>query len=253
MSAIVMASYNVFRKNDAATVSGDLNTLHKRHNVELAALQEAHNDPDSGGTAGDGVEDFTHRMAWSSYKPREARQLAIVWNPDVWRAEPFFGVRKLSDKGPVKYTPPTHVIWHGLYHRPTQTRHLVYCAHIMRGYAKEGPEAPQPQAWLDEAARSGLLRLVQLSAAHQIDQPGYTFHHLAGDLNARQNNRDRWWYPHPVLESLYERDTVPRSIDYVMHSHASADAGLRVTKRYTVGDGGGMDSDHAAQVKVMRV
>lgn len=250
--SIVVASYNVFRKNDADTVEGDLHELEKQHQAQLMALQEAHNDPDSGGTAGRGVASFVRRMGWSEYRPKEGRQLALIWNPDIWRAEPFFGVRKLSDKGPVKYTPPTHVIWHGLYHRPSQTRHLVYCAHVMRGYAKEGADAPQPQAWLDEAARSGLLRLLALSASHQLDQPGYAFHHLWGDLNARQNNRDRWWYPHPLLESLYERDTVPRSIDYMLHSHASTDAGLKVVKRYTVGSGGGMDSDHAAQVKVMR-
>lgn len=248
MSTFTMASYNVFRKLDADTVEGDLHQLQRQDDVDLMGLQEVQ---DVTASAGTGVRQYVDRMAWSSYIPKETRNLALIWNPDVWRAEPFFGVRKLSDKGPVKYTPPTWVIWHGLYHRPSQTRHLVYDTHVMRGYAKEAADAPQPQAWLDEAARLGLLRIVQLVASHMVDHGVFTYHHLLGDLNARQDNRARWWYPHPVLESLFARDTRPHSIDYMLHSHAAEDAGLRVVSRKVVDKG--LDSDHAAQVKTMRV
>lgn len=245
---IVIGEYNVLRTNVADVVEEDLHQLEKDHDVQLLALCEANSR-----SADRGVDSFVSRMAWSAYQPKEAGELALCWNPDLWRAVPFFGVKRLSDQGPVKFTPPRFVIWQGLYHRPSQTRHLIYATHLTQGYAKTGADQPPAADWRDTAARTALLRLVALTASHMVDQPAFRYHHLAGDLNARQSNRDRWWYPHPVLESLWERDTVPPSLDYLMHSHASVDAGLKVVKRYRVGAAGGMDSDHAAQIKQLRV
>lgn len=242
----VLAEFNVYRHNDADTVEGDLHELEKRHGAQLMALNEVTGDgPERG------VSAFVKRMAWSAYQPREGRELALIWNPGIWRAEPFFGVRRISGSGPVKFTPPRHLIWQGLYHRPSGTRHLVYVTHVTQGYAKEGPDAPPAGAWRDEAAREALLRISATVANHMAEQDAYGFHHLLGDLNARQNNRDEWWYPHPLLEAAFVRDTQPKSIDYMLHSHMAATNGLTVVKRYAVDKG--IDSDHPAQVKVVKL
>lgn len=240
-----LVEYNVFRKNSAATVEGDLHQLVRDHAADLIAVNEA-----SSATSDKGVDAFVDRIRWRAFQPREADELGILWNPDVWRAEPQFGVRRISDRGPVGYLPPRHLIWQGLVHRPTGTRHLVYCTHITQGYAKDDPELPHG-AWRDHAARTALLRIAATTATHMAELDQYQHHHLLGDLNARQNNRDEWWYPHPLLEAGWVRDTMPKSIDYVLHSHMAADNGLRVVKRYSTVKG--MDSDHAAQVKRVRI
>jgi hypothetical protein len=189
-------------------------------------------------------------MAWSAYQPREADELGLIWNPDVWRAEPLFGVRRISDRGPVKYLPPRFLIWQGLYHRPTQARHLFYVTHITQGYAKDDGEVPEA-AWRRQAARDALLRIAATTANHMAEQDAYAFHHLLGDMNARQNNASEWWYPHPLLESGFVRDTMPKSIDYMLHSRMADANGLRVVKRTSVHRG--IDSDHDAQVKRIKL
>lgn len=239
-----LAEYNVFRKNPAATIESDLSELIRVHGVDLIAVNEA-----SSATSDPGVKRFVRRLAWHAYQPGEANELGILWNPDVWRAEALFGVRRISGRGPVAYLPARQLIWIGLVHRPTGTKHLVYCTHITGGYAKDDNAGLSHTAWRDVAARQALLRVAATTAAHMAEHDEYRFHHLLGDLNARQNNRDEWWYPHPLLESGFVRDTMPKSIDYMLHSHMAADAGLKVVKRTSVRKG--MDSDHAAHLKTV--
>lgn len=242
MTRMVFGQLNVLFQNTDAQVQGDLQQLVDRERVSLLALNEA------GPTVDAGVDAFTEHNGWSEYRPKDAGSDRILWDPEVYKALPFFGARQLSDRGPAKYNPPRHLIWHGLQHRASGTRHLVYCTHLTAGYADDSKGL---QAWRDQSTRVAVLRVLATTAGHMAEHSAYDFHHLLGDLNARQDDHSEWWYPAAALTSVWQPDTRPNRIDYVMHSRWSTARGLKVSRRYYVGRG--IDSDHEAQIKVMEL
>lgn len=243
MNTFTGAEFNVLFKNTPEVVEQDLHQLEKGTGAQLVALNEA------GPTVDKGVDAFVKRMAWQQLAPGGVTN-RILWNPDEWRAEPFFGHRRISDRGPTK-APPRSLVWQGLYHRPSKTRHLVYSTHVTAGYAREDGK-PGSHGWRDVLAQQGLLRIAATVAEHAAERgEDFPYQHLWGDLNCGQRNRQEWWYPHPLLEAFFVRDTMPKAIDYMMHSHRAAAAGLKVGRRYSFDRG--LDSDHRAQVKVHRL
>lgn len=237
MTTTTLCQLNVLHSLTPAQVQGDLEQLLTDEQPSLFALNEV------GPDVAPGVDAFVNLHGWVQYAPSVTSN-RLVWNPNVWRPTPVRGHRKLSEHGPTKVDPPTFLIWQGLEHQPSQTRHLVFCTHLTHGY--NNPDAPF-QAWRDATARQALLRVLGVTANAVVDHPDHTRHHLLGDLNARQELASPWWYPTPVLGSLWAPDAMPKRIDYMMHSRPSADLGLRVLRRYAVSKG--IDSDHAAQVK----
>lgn len=237
------AAYNVYRKNRDRVVRGDLLQLATDERVTVMVLGEAGPPVDAG------VDAAVRRLGWRQYHPVGSDR--ITWDPDTWEAIADGSCRRVHKRGPAPWLPARYLLDQPLRHRPSGTDHVFVGTHVTAGYV---PEDKPHDEWRDYAARRHMLAAVQLTArlTARWDAPGQ-YVHLWGDLNARPGDDGEWWYPSRILASLYVPDTQRRSLDWMLHTWASHDAGLRQLSRYSLGEADGMDSDHRAHVKVCRV
>lgn len=232
MPGAVLGTYNCrFDVPDVVT-QGDVVTL--AETATLLVLTEARSPGVTAGLA---------EVGWREFRSPRDSEVRIAWDPTYWAAiGDVFGEKLLHGHGPGKFLPARHLAWQGLLHKPSGTRHVAMGVHVTAGYAADAAH----QAWRDWAARQALLGVVAKSAS-LIRQDGLQFHHLAGDLNAHRVKTGEWWYPVPILDSLYHPDDKVGGLDYVMHSRASEDNGLRQVARWLVTEG--LASDHPAHLK----
>lgn len=251
MPAATFVEYNVLFRNKRATIAGDVERLARPGRVLCL------NEVSKGDTPpGRGVDDAVGKLGWEQWH-EESGDNRILWDPAVWASDGFRGNRQVGPSAKewgidAANNPPRWLLWQGLTHIESGTRHLFYCTHVTAGYAKpEGAWSDRLEDYKDDSAMHHMLWVVSLVARHMLTQRHYTFHHLLGDLNSQQHNEAVWWYPARVLDGLFVPDTQPRSIDWMLHSHQSAAKGLKVKRRWSLGAKDGLHSDHRAQLKAV--
>lgn len=247
MASETLCEYNVLFRNTRATIAGDVRELGGL--ASLLVLNEA--TPE--GAGGKGVADGVRDLGWKLFTGERGDNV-IAWDPRVWQPDVFKGNRQVAPSAAewglpaARFNPPRYVLWHGFTHRATGTRHLVYGTHVTAGYARpEGQFSEGLEDYKDDSAMHHMLWLVSTVARHMLAHRDYEHHHLLGDLNAQQRKEGVWWYPARILDGLFVADTLPRSIDYVLHSHRSVASGLRVRKRWSAR----LHSDHPAHLKTV--
>lgn len=220
MSGATFATWNTNFRDSPEVVEANVRRL--LGGCQVAVLTEARSE---------GVTAALGALGWDEFRA-EGSSDRIVWDPSLWQQSGPHGVVHVHDAGPGKFLPAREVSWATLVHRGSEASHTVMASHVTAGYAS--PEDLPFMAWREEAARSHLLAIVEetarLLALPKRRRP--TFHHLLGDLNARPGRIGAWWWPGRVLDSLYAEDR-EAGLDYMLHTRASSEAGLRVTRRWT--------------------
>lgn len=233
MTRATFAVYNVHKDAAPATVVGDLEEL-ARHATVLV-LNEAR----AATGAGEGVDRFCQLESWEQSGP--AGDVRTLWDPSAWHGL-WSLPRKLSDASGVRGIPARYALVDQLRHRESRQRHTFVATHVTAGYAD--PETDHAQLRRSMACAE-LLTLAELTAEQLRGQQGSMLH-LTGDLNARKTRTEDWWYPTPLLASMYVPDQGPGLI-YALHSRAAAQRGLELVKRSTVE----LSGDHPAAVKTV--
>jgi len=168
----------------------------------------------------------------------------ISWDSKVWTPIPkesgVVEVHRRVNIPRVKFNPARDFAWVGLEHNVCGTKVLRINVHPIAGATKPEPNkyGPRLNEWKDWAVRQYWLDVVSFTAA-QMSREKWDVILLGGDFNGRLENRREWWYPGPLLSSLYFTDDAPRSIDRLVWTRDSL---VRQEKRWVVAKG--IHSDH---------
>ena len=246
----VIGHYNVLRKNSKTTVQNDIEDLAKRASAfdlnegnQVKAIREVLADL---GYHWDRVEGGSD---W------------LCWDPQAWSERPWHKVWKVSKSAhemgfDFKVNPARFLIARALVHRPSGERFDLYATHLAAGYAKpEGTFPDRLERLKDLQAKQGVHNVERITSSRIRARKAVAFHILNGDMNSRQDNRDEPWYPANVWRDTWRPDSRPGSIDWMMISRKASQHGLRVEKRYALGDKpgqAGFDSDHSANFMELR-
>lgn len=234
--------YNVFRKNSPQVVAEDVSNLLKRCSVVdldevipglVSAVKRVIRDHK--------FDSVHYGSVW------------LVWDPKVWDEMGFYRQVKLCRSAKelgynIPFHPERHLIGQGLNHVKSNTNHLVTATHLPQGYAKEEGEKADRIARLEDLQAMEAVHKLDVTLEEWIkDNPRFNFHYLQGDMNSRQSNRQEHWYPANALRDQWVPDTMPNSIDWMMHSRQSTKHGLDVVRRWS--ENKGWNSDHPAEFK----
>lgn len=242
-----IGEYNVLFRNSDKVIVGDLKKA--MGFTSVLGINEGSS------VHANAIRKLCEQMNWGSFYSGESDW--VLWDRDVWKASGRQKMWTISPSAaslglPFKYSPARRMIRRPLKHVKSGDIHGFFVTHIVQGYAKpEGAFSDKFEAYKDLAAKAGILRVDNITQ-RWIDNP-YTakFDHLLGDMNVRQGNKQEPWYPANVWADQWKPDTLPGSIDWMMHSRRSERNGLRVVKRYTLGATAGFDSDHRFNAKTV--
>lgn len=191
MTKIVVGTQNVLHSNNGRLQSEDLNNMFQK--VDLGFGQECY-----GVGFIEGVR-MRRQHDIGIYRPRGwASSEPIFHNRDVFRPAGPKGKHKSHD-GVAGLTPTRGTVWRLFEHIETSALVLAINKHPINGYAKDKPPA-------EERRKFAKIDWLEFSMLYDsLDKEYYPdFSILAGDLNARITNRDRWWYPGNILREDWE-------------------------------------------------
>lgn len=169
---------------------------------------------------------------------------AIAWRNSVFKiaqhrdGTPVLGRHKVhssaKDFGLDLPTPAKDFTFVGLVHRETLKKVLVVNVHPVAEATKRESDpdnrykTPEQNAWADWAFGQYWVDVVAFTAAQMSKpvalgstKPYWSAVVLGGDFNSSLINDRRWYYPAPILKSLYRGDLQAWGLDHLMCTRSS--------------------------------
>ena len=230
---LIVGTQNVLHSNSPAEQAMDLRQLFAKTNLGFGQECYGFGFREGLRATRDHNLGMYRPTGWASSEP-------IFWDRDVLR-----GIRLLRGKykchdGVADLTPARGLVWRMLLHLDSGAEILAINKHPINGYAKNKPPAAKRRRLAKEDWRE-----TDKEVDYLFDKLKPDFGILAGDLNARLDNLDRWFYPGNILKEDWQTGRgFPNGIDQVLVSRKGP---ARTTDRKTFA----AKSDHKLRIAVV--